>query len=203
MEAHSRWPKTVCEAVRTVMPKAVRLTKEGRARVIIPKQFRAKEGRALSFYGDAGWGREVSLGKYETGTFSDTLVEAAARLVLERWKPQPPPQWVTAAPSLRHPELVRGFTERLAAKLGLPFVPVLRKTKETRPQKEMQDSARQIHNLLGAFDVVGEVPSGPLILVDDMVDSGWTLTLLAVVLQQHGSGPVHPLALAKSSPRSS
>lgn len=38
-------------------------------------------------------------------------------------------------------------------------------------------------------------------IVDDVVDSGWTLTLLAVMLQQHGSGPVYPFALAKASPR--
>ena len=40
-----------------------------------------------------------------------------------------------------------------------------------------------------------------MLLVDDVVDSGWTLTLLAVMLQQHGSGPVYPFALAKASPR--
>jgi len=39
------------------------------------------------------------------------------------------------------------------------------------------------------------------LLVDDMVDSGWTLTLAAVLLRQHGSGPVYPFALAKASPR--
>jgi ATP-dependent DNA helicase RecQ len=45
------------------------------------------------------------------------------------------------------------------------------------------------------------VPRGPVLLVDDVVDSGWTLTLLAVMLQQHGSGLVYPFALAKASPR--
>ena len=41
------------------------------------------------------------------------------------------------------------------------------------------------------------------ILVDDVTDSGWTLALLAVMLRQHGSGPVYPFALAKASPRGS
>jgi ATP-dependent DNA helicase RecQ len=40
-----------------------------------------------------------------------------------------------------------------------------------------------------------------VLLVDDVVDSGWTLTLLAVLLRQRGSGPVHPFVLAKASPR--
>jgi ATP-dependent DNA helicase RecQ len=47
------------------------------------------------------------------------------------------------------------------------------------------------------------LPPVPVLLVDDMVDSGWTLTLAAVLLQHQGSGPVYPFALAKASPRGS
>lgn len=36
-------------------------------------------------------------------------------------------------------------------------------------------------------------------LVDDVVDSGWTMTVLAALLQQAGSGPVFPLALASTA----
>ena len=64
-------------------------------------------------------------------------------------------------------------------------------------------SVQQVRNLLGAFAIEGKPPTGPVLLVDDVVDSGWTLTLLAVMLRQHGSGPVHPFALAKASPRGS
>jgi ATP-dependent DNA helicase RecQ len=41
----------------------------------------------------------------------------------------------------------------------------------------------------------------PVLLVDDIVDSGWTMTLAAALLRRHGSGPVYPFALAKASPR--
>jgi ATP-dependent DNA helicase RecQ len=37
------------------------------------------------------------------------------------------------------------------------------------------------------------------LLVDDIVDSGWTLTVIAALLQQAGSGEVFPVALASSS----
>jgi ATP-dependent DNA helicase RecQ len=47
------------------------------------------------------------------------------------------------------------------------------------------------------------LPPVPVLLVDDMVDSGWTLTWVSVLLRQHGSGPVFPFALAKASPRGS
>jgi ATP-dependent DNA helicase RecQ len=41
--------------------------------------------------------------------------------------------------------------------------------------------------------------AGPVLLVDDMVDSAWTLTVVAALLRQAGSGPVWPLALAATS----
>jgi len=48
-------------------------------------------------------------------------------------------------------------------------------------KKEMQNSVQQVRNLLGAFAIEGKPPSGSVLLVDDVVDSGWTLTLLAVM----------------------
>ena len=91
----------------------------------IPKESLNLEGRALSSYGDAGWGRLVRDGKYRHGHYGDDLVEAAASLIGNVWKPQPAPQWVTAIPSLRHPQLVAEFARRLAQRLKLPFRPVL------------------------------------------------------------------------------
>ena len=38
-----------------------------------------------------------------------------------------------------------------------------------------------------------------VLLVDDMVDSGWTFTVCAALLRQAGSGPVFPVALAQTS----
>jgi ATP-dependent DNA helicase RecQ len=35
--------------------------------------------------------------------------------------------------------------------------------------------------------------------VDDVVDSGWTMTVLAALLRQQGSGEVYPVALASSA----
>jgi ATP-dependent DNA helicase RecQ len=164
---------------------------------------RADTGRVLCLWGDSGWGDEVAHGKYEAGQFSDTLVDAAAALVRDKWQPEPMPAWVTAVPSARRAELVNRFARRLAEKLNLPFAPVLGRAREIRPQKEMQNSVQQVRNLLGAFAVTGAPPPGGVLLVDDVVDSGWTLTWLAAMLRQRGSGPVFPFALAKASPRGS
>jgi ATP-dependent DNA helicase RecQ len=87
----------------------------------IEDELRNEPGIALCVYGDAGWGRQVTAGKYRDGRFDEALVEAAADLIARRWRPAPAPGWVTCVPSLRHPTLVPDFAERLARALGLPF----------------------------------------------------------------------------------
>lgn len=165
----------------------------------IPESLRPRPGRALSVYGDAGWGREVARCKYAAGSFSDQLVEASAELIVSRWKPQPPPECVTAVPSLRNPIPVYNFAERLASRLGIPFEPMLTKVKETPPQKTMENSAQQLRNVFDAFQLIGKLPKGPILLVDDIVDSKWTLTVVSWLLLSNGGGPVHPFALASSA----
>jgi ATP-dependent DNA helicase RecQ len=199
LEPRTRWPMPALINVQRAMPAAVGKTRRGEPSVTIPEPLRAQEGRVLCIWGDAGWGREVATGKYESNRFSDALVEASAQLVHGKWKPDPAPAWVTAAPSRRRPELVLDFARRLAERLGLPFLPLVAKRRDTDPQKEMQNSVRQVRNLLGAFELTSPPPEGAVLLVDDLIDSRWTMTVLAVLLRQHGSGPVYPFALAKTT----
>ena len=71
---------------------------------------------------------------------------------------------------------------------------------DTEPQKTRANSFQQVQNLLGAFLVdEATVRAEPVLLVDDMVDSKWTFTILTVLLRKVGSGPVYPFALADSS----
>ncbi|MFN7960185.1 MAG: RecQ family ATP-dependent DNA helicase [Thermoanaerobaculia bacterium] len=156
----------------------------------------ARPGRALCSYRDETWGPLVEQGKYRDGQFSQALVEACVELV-RRWRPQPAPTWVTCVPSLRHPRLVPDFAERLAKVLGLPFELTLIKVEPGEEQKRMANSAQQARNVDRSLDLrVGDLPSGPVLLIDDMVDSRWTLTLAAWLLRSGGSGDVWPLVLA-------
>ena len=164
----------------------------------LPEGLRAETGRILSRWGDAGWGRLIAE-DHAAGHFRDELVDAAAGMIRDRWRPEPPPAWVTCVPSLRHPELVPDFAWGLARRLGLPFVDALRKVLDNPPQKQQQNRFHQCHNLDGAFEVSKGIPSGPVLLVDDVVDSGWTMTIVAALLRQAGSGPVLPVALATTS----
>lgn len=168
----------------------------------LPQKFQAQEGRVLSRWGDAGWGRMVADNKH-AGSFSDDLVEAMAEMIQQRWQPNPAPQWVCCVPSRNHPELVPDFAKRLAARLGLPFVNAVSKVRDNQPQKGQQNRFHQCHNLDGVFAVSQLHRNKPVLLVDDVVDSGWTLTVIAALLQQAGSGFVYPVALASSSVKDS
>jgi ATP-dependent DNA helicase RecQ len=163
----------------------------------IHNTLRAAEGRSLCLWGDAGWGELVRRGKQVDGRFDQALVVGARDMIRERWQPDPAPTWVTCVPSERHPALVPDFALRLAQELRLPFVPAVRKLRPTEPQKLMNNSYQQARNIAGAFAVVPwDGMAGPVLLVDDMVDSSWTFTVIAALLRGSGSGPVFPLALA-------
>ena len=163
----------------------------------IALQHQAQPGKALCVWGDAGWGGLVRQSKYQQRHFADDLVTACASMV-HQWQPQPAPTWVTCVPSLRHPDLVPDFARRLATALGLPFHIVLAKTDHRPEQKTMANSAQQARNVDGSLALcVNRLPHrGPVLLVDDMVDSRWTLTVCAWMLRCNRSGEVWPLALS-------
>lgn len=162
------------------------------------KNLCAETGRILSRWGDAGWGKLVADDKH-AGRFRDELVEAASEMVVERWRPDPLPTWVTCVPSRNHPELVPDFSRRLAGRLGLPFVQAVIKVRDNQQQKLQQNRFHQCRNLDGVFTIVDGIPPGPVLLIDDVVDSAWTMTIVAALLRQAESGPVWPLVLATTS----
>jgi len=153
---------------------------------------RAEEGRALSRLGDGGWDPLVQSGK-RAGAFDDALVAAAAEAV-RVW--HPPVSFVTAVPSLRSGALVPDFARRLARALDLPYEDLLERVGDNPPQREMANSAQQVANVRSEFRVSGSPPDGPVLLVDDVRYSGWTLAMVGGQLRKKGAGPVHPLVLS-------
>ena len=164
----------------------------------IPPNERAEVGRILSRWGDPGWGQMVAEDK-SNGHFRDDLVAAAEEMLVGRWKPMPAPDWVTCIPSSRRPELVPDFAARLARALGLPFVTAVVKAKHNQQQKAQQNRYFQCRNLDGAFAVQEPLPAGPVLLIDDIVDSAWTMTVVSMLLRRARSGLVWPMALASVS----
>lgn len=166
----------------------------------LPTSLRGQTGKSLSRWGDAGWGKVVAQDKHNNH-FRDELVDAFVEMIQERWLLRDyMPTWVTCIPSFRRPELVPSFAQRVADKLGLPFIPVIEKLEETAPQKEQENSYFQCKNLDGVFKINGDVKlNEPVLLIDDAIDSGWTLTIACALLRQSGTGLVYPATLTSTS----
>lgn len=156
-------------------------------------------GLCLSHYGDPGVAAWVKEDKRGTGLFRDDLVDAAMTAI-SRSLPDSRVDWVTSVPSLRSPLLVPNFAQRLASRLGKPYVEAVVKARETAPQKQQRNGYHQAKNLDGAFGVQN-VAGGSVLLVDDMVDSRWTFTVIGALLRRAGAAEVIPLALSSSAPR--
>jgi ATP-dependent DNA helicase RecQ len=134
--------------------------------------------------------------------FRQDLVIASARAIRDRRRPDPAPTCVTALPSNARQGLVGVFARALAADLRLPSVEVVSVLHGAEPQRAMQNSAQQLGNAHAKLAIDGAaVRPGPVLLVDDIVDSRWTLTVAGWLLRAHGSGEVHPFALAVASAR--
>jgi len=160
----------------------------------ITKEQLNEPGWCLTSWGASGWGPLVKQGKQVDGRFASELVEALCEMIAEQVDQTP--EWITNVPSLGHPELVPSLAAEVALILGLPFHPIVQKVRHTEPQKTMHNSATQVSNIWGSFEVAEQVPSGVCLLVDDIVDSRWTLTVVGSLLRSAGSGPVVPIGLA-------
>ena len=88
-------------------------------------------------------------------------------------------------------------------KLSLPCLSLLKKT-SAHQQKEMENSSFQCENAQSSFSITenAEVPE-KILLVDDMVDSKWTLTVCGDILIKAGAENVYPFALASTSKKDS
>jgi ATP-dependent DNA helicase RecQ len=161
---------------------------------------RAEEGRALCRMGDSGWWPLV-----ETALADDALgddVAGGIATALRRWNWERRPTWVTWVPST-----TSKLPEQLAFRIGglgrLAVHAALVRARPGRPQGELGNSTHRCSNVWSAFavDVAGlpggELPPGPVLLVDDTYDSGWTLTVAAHRLRDAGAEAVLPFVLAR------
>jgi ATP-dependent DNA helicase RecQ len=159
----------------------------------LKEELRLEEGRALCGWNDAGWGTLVASGR-GAGHFDDRLVRALVAMV-EEWAPSPAPTWMTYVPSLRLPGPVADLAQRVASALSLPLIPLVSQNRPTAPQNRMKNAAHQESNVREAFALVESPLPEPVLLIDDLIDSKWTMTEVGVLLRDAGSGPVFPVAL--------
>jgi ATP-dependent DNA helicase RecQ len=155
-------------------------------------------GRAIGRLTDLGWGARLRRVLDEPdGEVSDDLVAAAVK-VLASWDWSERPTAVMALDSDRHGLLISSLSRELARLGRLTDLGVLRYSPMRRPVTAA-NSAYRVAALDGAWTPPDAVGGGPVLLVDDLSDSGWTLTMAARVVRAAGAPDVLPFALASTS----
>lgn len=157
------------------------------------------EGRALARLTDLGWGgalRDLFAAGAADAPVSPQLLGACVR-VLAGWGWTDRPVAVVAMPSRSRPQLVDSLARGLAEIGRLPYVGALT---PANGGPTGQPGGNSVFRLSGLWDRLSadglDIPHGPVLLVDDLADSRWTVTVAARTLRRAGATEVLPFTLA-------
>lgn len=156
-------------------------------------------GRVIGRLTDLGWGARLrAVLDAPDDEVSDDVVRAAVD-VLAAWEWQTRPVAVLAMDSVARPRLIGSLAGRLAELGRLENLGTLRYRPDRRPVAAANSAYR-----VAALNDSWETPDlsavgGPVLLVDDVTDTGWTLTMAARVVRDGGAPAVLPFAAAAVS----
>ena len=168
---------------------------------------RVLPGRSLARLTDLGWGntlREIFAPNTPDAPASAALLAACVR-VLAEWGWSERPVGVVAMPSRRHPLLVASVAAELGRVGRLPLLGTLSLVGGGPTGESGGNSAYRLSSVWGAFEVGPELAAnlstatGPVLLVDDLGDSRWTITVAGRLLRRAGAPAVLPFTLALRS----
>jgi ATP-dependent DNA helicase RecQ len=163
----------------------------------IPAELQADSGRALARLSDVGWGSRLrELFNAPDQEVPEDVLRAVVQ-VLAGWGWETRPTGIVAVPSRSRPLLVASLARRLSEVGQLPFLGTLERVRESG-SRGGSNSAQRLLAVHGAFALSPnlKLDDGPVLLVDDRIDTGWTVTEAARLLREGGGGHVLPLALA-------
>jgi ATP-dependent DNA helicase RecQ len=174
----------------------------------IPAARVAEPGRALGRLTDVGWGGTLRAlfadgapDEPVTAQLTDAMVQ-----VLAAWDWARRPASVVTLPSRSRPVLVASLGERIAAIGRLGYLGSLGYATPDGPGPRRHNSAQRLSTVWRALTVPHELRAaiaaagdGPVLLVDDQIDTGWTMTVAAALLRDAGVTAVLPLALAATT----
>ncbi|GAB3212469.1 RecQ family ATP-dependent DNA helicase [Marinactinospora endophytica] len=173
----------------------------------IRPEHRAEEGRSLARLTDIGWGttlRRLLAEEAPDEPVADRVFQGLVR-VLAAWPWQQRPVGVVAMPSRGRPVMITDLAARIARVGRLAPLGTLAYTGPDGPGARRHNSAQRLASVWHALTVPDPLRAalagvdGPVLLVDDFTDTGWSLTVAARLLREAGSGPVLPLTLASRS----
>lgn len=167
-------------------------------------------GRAVGRLADLGWGPRLRavLGDADRvdGPVPADLVAAVVK-VLAAWQWDDRPAAVASVPSHTRPQLIGDLASRIAEIGRMPYLGPLGQARlePTAAAAGQSNSAQRLRAVWDAFVIPDAVASavaelaGPVLLVDDRVDTGWTLTVAGMRLRAVGAVGVLPLVLAAAA----
>ncbi|WP_067965291.1 RecQ family ATP-dependent DNA helicase [Nocardiopsis trehalosi] len=170
----------------------------------IRADLRAEEGRALARLTDVGWGttlRALLAEDAPDAPVPDRVFQGVVE-VLAAWPWERRPVGVVAMPSRTRPVLIGDLADRLARVGRLAPLGALGYTGPDGAGPRRHNSAQRLASVWRALEAGPELRErlagvdGPVLLVDDHTDSGWTLTVAARLLREAGAPAVLPLVLA-------
>jgi len=190
---------------RKMWPSGMKDLKVAGASGKIPAGLLAEPGRALGRLTDIGWGstlRGLLAEGTPDGPASQEVIDAIIK-VLAAWGWEERPAGVVTLPSRTRPVLITSLGERIASVGRLPYLGSLAYTPGDGPGPRRHNSAQRLAALWSALAVPDEVAGplgdrahGPVLLIDDRVETGWTMTVAARLLREAGAPAVLPLVLA-------
>ncbi len=158
-------------------------------------------GRALARLSDLGWGQRLrEVLRADAAAHSDLL--RACVPVLAEWGWAQRPVGVVAVPSRSRPALVGSLAAGLSEMGRLPLLGSLDLAHGGPTGEPGGNSAFRLAGVWERLVVGPELAAaltavdGPVLLVDDLVSSRWTLTVAGRALRLAGAGGVLPFALA-------
>ncbi len=158
------------------------------------------EGRAIARLTDLGHGqalRALFRAGVEDGPVPGSLT-AALMAVMKDWSAdwRERPVSIVGVESSTRPQLVGDLATGLSRVMKLPLVGRFAIVDDSvAPGQGAANSAQRVAAIHRRYRLEADVPAGPVLLVDDLVVSGWTMTLAAVALREAGASAVLPLAL--------
>ncbi len=180
----------------------------GMARLGVPVSGRiaagdaAETGRVLARYTDLGLGQRLrDLIGAPDAPVPDWVLPHCFR-VLKEWDWRQRPVAVASVPSLRHPVRVRSFAAAIARAGRLIDLGALELDPMAGSPEAAGSSAFRLRQVFGRFHLTPaqqewlESAPGPVLLLDDLVETRWTMTVAAMLLRSHGAPAVLPFALA-------
>lgn len=161
-------------------------------------EFVNQEGICLCEYSEVGYGELVRRAIEGDTYFPPELLGKSAELLLPLIKDKEITH-LAYVPSKRS-DRVAEFASRLAKKCAIELICPL-EAKDAPRQCEMENGAHKCENALNAFLVKAENLPEKIILLDDTVDSKWTLTVCGYKLMEKGATEVYPFVLAHKGER--